>query len=345
VWFIVGCYVSPSSRVRQGGEMGVLLQGSLVVKRTFLEFVTSPPAKPSRARHFTDTQLLDSVRWGADVEYIPSVRPAAGEATPSLVPMWPQTPMLDALCEPDLGLVDLGATAQVDDVVGQEWSLPAAAWPGTLEDQQLVYQQPCMWVPLTDFAESWVMQAGCWSDPTAWTSPPIPSSASTDVCSEVDSGSETGGSEVWVGETRTTVMLRNVPSSLMRNMLLQLLDGMGFAGSCDMVYVPVDFSTGAGLGYALVNLVSPAKVPALWQAFDGFSAWDVASDKVCSISWSEPIQGLAQHIERYRNSPVMHPAMPDEWKPALFRQGVRVEFPAPTKSIKAPKVKVRAKKA
>jgi len=107
-----------------------------------------------------------------------------------------------------------------------------------------------------------------------------------------------------------------------------------------MIYVPVDFSAGAGLGYAFVNLVSLADVPAFWQALDGLSMWGgVASDKACTVSWSEPNQGLAAHIERYRNSPVMHPATPDEWKPALFAKGVRVKFPAPTKKIKAPKVR------
>jgi len=162
----------------------------------------------------------------------------------------------------------------------------------------------------------------------------------------VASSSEADDSEVPASETRTTVMLRNVPTSLTRNSLLQMLEKMGFAGSFDMIYVPVDFSAGTGLGYAFVNLVSPADVPAFWRALDGLSVWgDVASDKACTVSWSEPNQGLAAHIERYRNSPVMHPSTPDEWRPALFVQGVRVEFPAPTKKIKAPKVRGRRAEA
>ena len=28
--------------------------------------------------------------------------------------------------------------------------------------------------------------------------------------------------------------------------------------------------------------------------------------KVCRVTWSGPHQGLAAHVERYRNSPVMH---------------------------------------
>ena len=33
------------------------------------------------------------------------------------------------------------------------------------------------------------------------------------------------------------------------------------------------------------------------------------------MNWSHPYQGLDAHIERYRNSPVMHEDVPDEYKP------------------------------
>ena len=29
------------------------------------------------------------------------------------------------------------------------------------------------------------------------------------------------------------------------------------------------------------------------------------------------------HVERYKNSPVMHKSVPDEYKPAIFKDGVR----------------------
>merc|ERR1719343_1349117 len=145
------------------------------------------------------------------------------------------TPALDALCEPDLGPADsevlagakrlssMGAWPEpLDDAAGQQWLLPAAVWPGSAEDQQLLYQQPWVWMPVTDLAESCATQGAWWPDPAVWPMPPIPSAASTDVGSEVDSGSEAGDAKVPpVGEGRTTVMLRNVPSSLTRNTLLQ----------------------------------------------------------------------------------------------------------------------------
>ena len=42
------------------------------------------------------------------------------------------------------------------------------------------------------------------------------------------------------------------------------------------------------------------------------------------------------HVDRYRNSPVMHRDVPDEYKPVIFKNGVRKNFPRPTKKVKAP---------
>merc|ERR1712150_32095 len=135
---------------------------------------------------------------------------------------------------------------------------------------------------------------------------------------------------------KTTIILRNIPSDLSRALLLELLDANGFQGQYDFVYVPMDFKTSAALGYAFVNMVESEQAERFLQEFDGFASWPVACDKVCSTSWSTPHQGLATHIERYRNSPVLHESVPDEFKPIVSQAGCRVAFPLPTKSIKAP---------
>merc|ERR1711939_719329 len=132
-------------------------------------------------------------------------------------------------------------------------------------------------------------------------------------------------------EWRTTVMIRNMPNNYTREMLLELVDSMGFSGTYDFVYLPVDFRSQAGLGYAFINFVSVADAHFCFDRFEGFSAWKVPSEKVCTVTWSTPTQGLEAHIERYRNSPVMHTALPDEWKPVLLQRGMRVAFPLPTK--------------
>lgn len=140
---------------------------------------------------------------------------------------------------------------------------------------------------------------------------------------------------------RTTVMIRNLPNSYTRDMLLELLDSEGFAGRYDFVYLPIDFTSAVNLGYSFVDLIAPADATTFMEHFTGFSNWSVGSDKVCVVSWSSPHQGLEQHVERYRSSPVMHPNIPEDWKPLIFLNGMRVPFPPPTKHIKAPKVRCR----
>jgi len=140
---------------------------------------------------------------------------------------------------------------------------------------------------------------------------------------------------------RTTVMIRNLPNTYSRDMLLELLDDEGFAGRYDFVYLPIDFTSSINLGYAFIDLVSPADAHTFMDHFTGFSKWSVGSDKVCVVSWSSPHQGLEQHVERYRSSPVMHPNIPEDWKPLIFLNAVRVAFPPPLKHIKAPKVRSR----
>lgn len=149
--------------------------------------------------------------------------------------------------------------------------------------------------------------------------------------------------EWWVDssteEWRTTVMLRNMPNNYTRDMLIELVEEMGFGDAYDFVYLPIDFSSQAGLGYAFINFNSVEKAQLCFHTFEGFSAWKVPSDKMCTVTWSDPYQGLESHIERYRNSPVMHQSIEDEWKPALFSNGKRVTFPPPTKTIKTPKIR------
>jgi hypothetical protein len=73
--------------------------------------------------------------------------------------------------------------------------------------------------------------------------------------------------------------------------------------------------------------------------FDGFCKWFCQSPKVCEVTWTDPHQGLEEHVERYRNSPVMHEDISDIYKPRLYAGGQRIPFPAPTKRIRPPRVR------
>jgi len=142
-----------------------------------------------------------------------------------------------------------------------------------------------------------------------------------------------------VAETeRTTIMLRNLPNDYTRDMVLGLLDEHGFASCYNFVYVPMDNKRRLGLGYAFVNLSKPADAHRAFDVLAGFAEWKVpGSIKVLEVAWGNPLQGFDAHVERYRNSPIMHPDVPDAFKPVVFDKGVRIEFPAPTQPLKAPR--------
>merc|ERR1712232_985019 len=118
--------------------------------------------------------------------------------------------------------------------------------------------------------------------------------------------------------------VRNIPNNITRAELFDRFVCNGFAGSINFLYLPMDFRRDASLGYAFVNLVSAQEANRFFQVFQGFDSWAMVSHKVCEVCWSNPLQGLDQHIERYRNSPVMHNSIPDEHKPILLRDGQRI---------------------
>jgi len=122
-----------------------------------------------------------------------------------------------------------------------------------------------------------------------------------------------------------------------RERLLDLINTEGFAGCYDFVYLPMDFKSMVALGYSFINFLDSEDAERFKIHFTGFSHWGLESDKVCEMTWSTAIQGKEANIERYRNSPVMHHSMPEECKPLVFEDGVRVAFPKPSKQIRAPK--------
>jgi len=134
----------------------------------------------------------------------------------------------------------------------------------------------------------------------------------------------------------TTVMLRNIPNRYTREMLVERLN-KGYKGQFDFVYLPIDFGSRSSFGYAFINLVDPEVASRFMKYFQGFGDWVAPSDKVTDVNWSGKRQGLQKQIDRYRNSPMMHPEVPDEFKPVLFEQGRRIEFPEPNQKLRAPK--------
>lgn len=141
----------------------------------------------------------------------------------------------------------------------------------------------------------------------------------------------------------TTLMLRNLPENLTRNMLMQIMEDADFGDLIDFIYVPCHFTDNTNFGYGFVNFEKYDDAERCRATLQGFSQWPVEWDKECDVSNGDTCQGVDAHVERYRNSPVMHESVPDDNKPAMYRAGVRLPFPAPTKAIKKPHVRARRK--
>jgi len=131
-------------------------------------------------------------------------------------------------------------------------------------------------------------------------------------------------------------MVRNIPNDYARKHFVELLQSFGI--QYNFVYVPIDWNKRANLGYAFVNLVDHAEALRLESCMSGFSNWIMPSEKVCEVVWGKPEQqDLDKIIERFRNSPVMHQDVPDEYKPLLLKNSRPVVFPAPTKKLQPPR--------
>merc|ERR1712048_850304 len=136
-------------------------------------------------------------------------------------------------------------------------------------------------------------------------------------------------------------MFRNLPEDYTREKVLGLLNSAGFQNCYDIVSLPIDLMSEALLGCVFINFTTHEQAFKVIERFHGFKAWPEPSDKVFEALWSENLQGYDAHIERYRNSPVMHESVADKFKPALYKNGIRVPFPEPTKAIRKVRPRTR----
>jgi len=148
-------------------------------------------------------------------------------------------------------------------------------------------------------------------------------------CSSVDFSSDEECGAVVV---QTTLMISGFSRDCKRSQLLHLLTLAEMQLECDFLYVPLDFkNVDRSFGFGFANFTTS---DAALRAKQILTAHELDAD------FAET-QGLSSLISRFRNSSVMHSAVPDEARPALFVSGARAPFPAPTHAIKAPRLRTR----
>lgn len=141
-------------------------------------------------------------------------------------------------------------------------------------------------------------------------------------------------------DTRTTLMIQNVPAQCTNTMMVEMLDSAGLSGKYDFVYAPTDFRTYTAFGYAFVNFTTNKNSIQAMDVLSGLICQTWSEQKVAfDVNWCEAHQGLKVHVTKYQNSPVMHPSVLEEYKPLIFKNGSIQQFPPPTKVIKEPRLR------
>nr|KYP67586.1 Protein terminal ear1 [Cajanus cajan] len=143
-------------------------------------------------------------------------------------------------------------------------------------------------------------------------------------------------------ESRTTVMIKNIPNKYSQKLLLDMLDkhcihcnekiangSDQILSSYDFVYLPIDFNNKCNVGYGFVNMTSPEATLRLYKAFH-LQPWELFnSRKICEVTYAR-VQGLEALKEHFKNS--KFPYEMEQYMPVVFspaRDGKELTEPFP----------------
>lgn len=150
----------------------------------------------------------------------------------------------------------------------------------------------------------------------------------------VPRGKAQGAEPQATAELPTALKISGLHRGVKLEIFREMLD-RNFKDRYDFVYVALDFQTGACLGNGVVNFLGPHLAEQARAHFQGLRIQHAFGESVVRAEHNS--QHNLQHIiKRYRNSPVMHASVPDEFKPTLLSGGQRVPFPPPTKRLSPP---------
>ncbi|KAI4306018.1 hypothetical protein L6164_029335 [Bauhinia variegata] len=105
-------------------------------------------------------------------------------------------------------------------------------------------------------------------------------------------------------DTRTTLMIKNIPNKYTSKMLLAAIDE-NHRGTYDFLYLPIDFKNKCNVGYAFINMVSPSHIIPFYKAFNGKKWEKFNSEKVALLAYAR-IQGKAALVTHFQNSSLMN---------------------------------------
>lgn len=125
-------------------------------------------------------------------------------------------------------------------------------------------------------------------------------------------------------ESITTVMLRNIPCKYMQGNLLREIDQMGFEGTYDFFYLPLDTRNKTSVGYAFVNFLDEKDAERFTTTFTGYRFQRHQNEKIAEVSPAK-IQGLRNNVMHFANSAVVN-ARNSKCRPIVLQSGIKRDF-------------------
>lgn len=105
-------------------------------------------------------------------------------------------------------------------------------------------------------------------------------------------------------DSRTTLMIKNIPNKYTSKMLLAAIDE-NHRGTYDFIYLPIDFKNKCNVGYAFINMISPENIVPFYRTFNGKRWEKFNSEKVASLAYAR-IQGKSALVAHFQNSSLMN---------------------------------------
>jgi len=116
-------------------------------------------------------------------------------------------------------------------------------------------------------------------------------------------------------DTRTTLMIKNIPNKYDQQMLLQAVD-KNHKGTYDFFYLPIDFKNKCNVGYAFINFIDPTSIVTFYEDFNNKKWEKFNSEKVCKLTYAR-IQGKDCMIVHFKNSSLLFED--PKCRPLIFR--------------------------
>mmetsp|Transcript_48681 Transcript_48681/g.128772 ORF Transcript_48681/g.128772 Transcript_48681/m.128772 type:complete len:551 (-) Transcript_48681:108-1760(-) len=133
---------------------------------------------------------------------------------------------------------------------------------------------------------------------------------------------------------QTTVMVRNIPNKFTQRSFLQVLIDIGYGGTMDLFYLPIDWRTFTNLGYAFLNFTTEVHAREFREQMEGYRLGS-KSQKLLATSIAR-VQGFNANFESLRKNVVMASEDRLERQPIIFDPdtGAEIPFPPPAGPLK-----------